>query len=192
MGPRVLTFSPASIRHASQTVAAEPELSCTYHQADVRDSVFGESFDLVMMLYGQFNVFPRDRGLEILKKARAALKPDGSLLLEVQSAEQIQKGGENGPSWYSAQTGLFSERPHLVLQENFWHAAVGASTTRFLIIDGQTGAVTTHALSNEAYTNDELAEALRSAGFRGVERFASLRGNTVAGEEILPVVVARR
>ena len=186
-----IDFSPASIRHARQTVTTEAGLSCTYHQADVRDGVFGEDFDLVMMLYGQFNVFPRDRGLEILRKARAALKPGGSLLLEVQSAAQIQKAGEKGPSWYSAQTGLFSATPHVVLQENFWHAAVGASTTRFLIINGETGAVSSHALSNEAYTEDELAEALRSVGFRNAERFASLRGNAVAGEEDLPVVVAR-
>jgi hypothetical protein len=145
-----------------------------------------------MMLYGQFNVFPRNRGFEILKQARAALKPGGSLLLEIQSAEQIQRAGETGPSWYSARAGLFSDTPHVVLQENFWHAAVGASTTRFLVIHGQTGAVTSHALSNEAYTEDELAEALRSAGFRDAETFASLSGNTAADEEDLPVVVARR
>jgi SAM-dependent methyltransferase len=186
-----IDFSPASIRHTRQTVGTEPELSCTYHHADVRDGVFGDGFDLVMMLYGQFNVFPRNRGLEIVKRARAALKPGGSLLLEVQSAEQIRKAGEKEPSWYSAQTGLFSETPHVVLQENFWHAAVGASTTRFLVINGQTGAVSRYALSNEAYAEDELAETLRSAGFGDVERFASLRGNTVAGEEDLPVVVAR-
>ena len=187
-----IDFSPASIRHARQTVAAEPELACTYHQADLRDGVFGDSFDLVMMLYGQFNVFPRDRGGEILKRACAALKPGGSLLLEVQSAELIRRVGERGPSWYSAQAGLFSETPHVVLQENFWHAVAGASTTRFMIVNAQTGAVSSFALSNEAYTEDELAKALRSAGFRDVERFASLGGNTVCDEEDLPVVLARR
>ena len=108
-----------------------------------------------------------------------------------QSAEQIQRAGEQGPSWYSAQTGLFSETPHVVLQKNFWHAAFGVSTNRFLIVNGQTGAVSSYALSNEAYSEEELAEALRSAGFRNVERFASLSGNTAAGEEDLPVVVAR-
>ena len=144
-----------------------------------------------MMVYGQFNVFPRDRGLEILKMAHAALKPGGFLLLEVQSAEQIQKSGKKGPSWYSAQAGLFSEAPHVVLQENFWHAEAGASTTRFFVIDGRTGSASSYALSNEAYAEDELTDALRSAGFQDVERFSSLSGRTVAGDEDLPVVVAR-
>jgi len=186
-----IDFSPASIRHAREIAAAEAHLSCTYHQADVRNGSFGRGFDLVMMVYGQFNVFPRNRGLEILKEAHGALKPGGSLLLEVQSLEQIQQGGEKAPSWYSAQSGLFSGTPHLVLQENFWHADARASTTRFLIIDGQTGTVSSYALSNEAYTEHELTDALRLAGFKDVETFPSLSGKSVTGEQDLPAVVAR-
>jgi SAM-dependent methyltransferase len=185
-----IDFSPASIRHARDIAAADANLSCTYHEADLRDGLFGEGFDLVMMVYGQFNVFPRNRGLEILKKAHRALKTGGSLLLEVQAREQIQRGGEKAPSWYSARSGLFSGAPHLVLQENFWHADAGASTNRFLIIDGQAGSVSSYALSNEAYTEHELTDVLRSAGFKAVERFPSLSGKAVAGEEDLPVVVA--
>ena len=67
----------------------------------------------------------------------------------------------------------------------------GASTTRFLVIDGHTGTVTSYALSNEAYTEPELTAALRSAGFKDVERFPSLTGKAESGDEDLPVVVAR-
>ena len=186
-----IDFSPASIRHARNTAAAEEGLACTFHHADVRDGLFGEDFDLVMMIYGQFNVFPRDRGLEILKRARSALKPGGVLLLEVQAAEQIQEGGEAGQSWYSAQSGLFSARPHLVLQENFWDADAKASTSRFTVIDAQTSAVSSYALSNEAYGELELADTLRMAGFADVESFPSLSGKAVAEGEKLPVVVSR-
>ncbi len=186
-----IDFSPASIRHAREIAESGSEMSCTFHQADLRNGHFGEGFDLAMMVYGQFNVFQRDQGLKILKNAHGALKPGGCLLLEFQSREQIQQGGEKAPSWYSAQSGLFSEAPHLVLQENFWHADAGASTTRFSIIDGQTGTVNSCALSNEAYTEDELIESLRLAGFDDVERFPSLSGEAVAGEQDLPVVVAR-
>jgi len=159
--------------------------------ADVRDGLFGEAFDLVMMIYGQFNVFPRNRGLEILKRARAALKPGGVLLLEVQALEQIQRGGETGPSWYSAQSGLFSGEPHLVLQENFWDADAKASTNRFTVINAQTSTVSCYSLSNEAYRELELSDTLRMAGFAGVESFPSLSGKAMAEGEVFPVVVAR-
>jgi len=83
-----------------------------------------------MMIFGQIDVFPRDRAMEILTKAHAALEPGGRLLLEFQAVEQIQKGGKAGPSWYSATSGLFTEKPHLVLQENFWNEQAAASTPR--------------------------------------------------------------
>jgi SAM-dependent methyltransferase len=186
-----IDFSPASIRHAKE-IAATEHLPCTFLHADVREGLFGEDFDLVMMIYGQFNVFQRDQGLGILKKAHKALKPGGALLLEVQALELIQKGGEEGPSWYSAQSGLFSAEPHLVLQENFWDSEASASTSRFSIIDAKTISVRTCALSNEAYTEEELDDALHTAGFGEVRRFPSLTGSAVSGEADLPVVVARR
>jgi SAM-dependent methyltransferase len=185
-----IDFSPASIRHAKEIAAAD-HLSCTFLHADVRDGLFGEDFDLVMMIYGQFNVFQRDQGLGILKKAHKALKPGGALLLEVQALEQIQKGGEAGPSWYSAQSGLFSAEPHLVLQENFWDADARASTNRFSIIDVKTSSVSTCALSNEAYTGHEMEDTLVSVGFKNVERFPSLIGFPVDEAEDLPAYVAR-
>jgi SAM-dependent methyltransferase len=192
-----IDFSPASIRYARKIAAAETEtetekeLPCTFEQGDVRRHDFGTGFDLVMMIYGQLNVFQRDRALEILTKAHAALKPGGSLLLEVQGRDQIQKGGEQAPGWYSAQSGLFSASPHLVLQENFWDADSGASTNRFLVIEAQTGTVSSFALSNEAYTEQELTDALRHAGFKAVDWFPSLTGKEVAGDKDLPVIVAR-
>jgi SAM-dependent methyltransferase len=186
-----IDFSPVSIRHAEETATADG-LPCRFVLADVRDEAFGDGFDLVMMIYGQFNVFQRHRAIKILKKAHAALAPGGRLLLELQSATQVRKDGEGGPSWYSAPSGLFSHTPHLVLQENFWDAEAATSTTRFFVIDAHTASVSSYALSNEAYTNEELEDALRSAGFREVQSFPSLTGLAVSGEPDLPVVVARR
>ena len=186
-----IDFSPASIRHA-QEIAGRDGLSCTFRHADMRDGEFGEGFDLVMMIYGQFNVFQRDRGLQILENAHMALKPGGLLLLEIQSLEQIQKGGEAGPSWYTAPSGLFSAEPPLVLQENFWDQEAAASTSRFSIIDAATGSVSTWALSNEAYTESAIQDALDSVGFEDIERFPSLIGIDVEDGPDLPVFTARK
>ncbi|MEE4272530.1 MAG: methyltransferase domain-containing protein [Thermoanaerobaculales bacterium] len=186
-----LDFSPASIRHATK-FAVVNGLTCRFVHADLRDEDFGDSFDLVMMVFGQLNVFPRDQAMEIVTKARAALEPGGRFLLEVQVAENIKEGGEAGPSWYAAPSGLFSDRPHLVLQENFWDAESRASTTRFMVVDAETGAVGSYAMSNEAYSEDELESTLRSAGLDDLQSFPSLRGSVPSEETDLPVIVARR
>jgi len=186
-----IDFSPASIRHAKEAAIAD-DLPCRFVLGDLRETEFGAGFDLVTMIYGQFNVFPRHQGMEILSKAHAALAPGGQLLLEVQSAAQVQKGGEAGPGWYSAPAGLFSDQPHLVLQENTWDAEAAASTNRFIVVDAGTASVHSYALSNEAYTEEELADALHTAGFSEVQHFPSLTGLPVSGGADLPVVVARR
>ncbi len=186
-----IDFSPASIRHARE-VAEDRGMACRFVHADLKDEAFGDGFDLVMMVFGQFNVFQRNRAMEILAKAHAALRTGGRLLLELQAAEQIRKGGKVGPSWYSAPSGLFSDRPHVVLQENFWDDEAAASTTRFMVIDAVTGAVSRYALSNEAYTEEELDDALRSVGFGEMRSFPSLRGRDPSRETDLPVVVALR
>ncbi len=184
-------FSPASIRHAAE-VAAAAGLDCRYLHGDLRDQDFGSGFDLVMLVYGQFNVFPRTVGLQILRKAHDALVPGGRLLLEVQSAALIEAGGRADPSWYSATEGLFSDRPHLVLQESSWDEDAAASTIRFMVVDAATGGVNSYALSNEAYTDQQLDDALRTAGFVEIERWPSLNGKPQAEGDDLPVVVARR
>lgn len=184
-----IDFSPASIAHA-RAVASQHNYGCTYQQNDVRSADLGRDFDLAMMVYGQFNVFPRDVGLELLHRVQACLKPGGALVLEIQSAQQIEQAGQSAASWYTAESGLFSSKPHLVLQENFWHAEQRSSTMRFYVVDGASGEVTQHALSNEAYTEEELTQALHAAGFTQVDGYPCFGGES--GDDALPVVVARK
>ena len=186
-----IDFSPASIRHAATTAAAEG-LACDYRHADLREGRFGTQFELVMLVYGQFNVFQRDRGLELLKEAHRALEPGGSLLLELQTEAQIRAGAQNAPTWYSAQSGLFSDVPHIVLQEHFWDDDSRASTLRFSVIAAQSGKVSTFALSNEAYSEREITDAVEEAGFTDARWFPSLSGEAVSADSDLPVVVARK
>jgi hypothetical protein len=46
-------------------------------------------------------------------------------------------------------------------------------------------------LSNEAYTEHEIEDALVSVGFNNIERFPSLSGLTVDEAQELPAYVAR-
>jgi SAM-dependent methyltransferase len=186
-----IDFSPASIRHA-QRIAREDGLACTFRQGDLRDGGFGEDFDLAMLIYGQFNVFPRDRAMAILKEAHRALRPGGTLLLELQSEQQIREAAAAAPSWYTAGSGLFSPSPHLVLEEHFWDEDARASTARFSVVDAETAAVRSYALSNEAYSERELHEALEAAGFASPRSVPSLSGAPENGALDLPVVIARR
>jgi len=178
-----IDYAPAPIRYAEEAARREG-LSCTYRLEDVREATYGDGYGLVMMIFGQFNVFRRDDAGRILAKAFAALLPGGRLLLEPQRFETVEKSGKAGRRWHScgAGGGLFSSRPHLCLTESFWDPQTRATTQRYFIVDSETGAVTRHAMTTEAYTHEQFRDALTQAGLRDVCFFPSLVGVEVEDE----------
>ena len=181
-------FSPASIEYARER-AAHDRLDCTYIEGDVRAVDYGSRYALAMFLYGEFNVFRRDDAELILKKANAALNEDGYLLLEPHPFAVVERIGRSPSSWYSAVSGLFSERPHLCLMENFWDADAAVATERYYIVDALTGDVTRWTSSMQAYTDGDYRDLLAGAGFCDVCFYPAL-GSDEAGDLI--AITARK
>jgi SAM-dependent methyltransferase len=172
-----IDYAPAPIQYAREAATRE-NLACSYRQEDVREADYGEGFGMVMMLYGQLNVFRRTDVRRILGRAYSALAADGLLLLEPQRFATVENTGRAGSSWYSRGEGggLFSEQPHLCLSESFWDSERQSATQRFFIVDADTNEVTRHALTNEAYTDGQFHELLTQAGFRDIRFYPSLVG----------------
>ncbi|MBZ0316716.1 MAG: methyltransferase domain-containing protein [Anaerolineae bacterium] len=170
-----IDFSPASITYARQTAEVE-QLTCTYHQADLRAADFGDNFGLAMFIFGELNVFRPADARRILQKMNAALVPNGILLLEPQSADAVQKNGQIAPSWSTNESGLFSDDPHLVLTETFWDADQHVTTERFAVVDAATAHVTRYAFSTQAYTDDEFCTLLTECGFTDIQIWPALTG----------------
>ncbi len=162
-----IDFSPAAIRYA-RSVAEDEDLIIGYAQSDVRRADYGKERHLVMMLFGESNVFRKAALLKILQKAKSSLSKDGTLLLEAHTFEAVQNIGEGMPFWYSEESGLFSDEPHICLIENFWDEEEAVATVRYHIIDAATGTVNRQAWSTQAYTEDEYKALLRTSGFSEV------------------------
>jgi len=162
-----IDFSPVSVKYA-RSQAEDAGLPIEYIQADLRKVEFGSGYDLVMMIFGEFNVFPRSEGIDILQKACQALRLGGSLLLEVSTFEGVHEIGSQLSSWYTAQSGLFSSDPHIVLHESFWDDEQHVATERYFIIDLETSSLSQVSASQQAYLDEELVEMLESAGFEKV------------------------
>ena len=114
------------------------------------------------------------------------------LLLEPFAFDALRSQGEEGASWYSANCALFSERPHLVLQENFWDADAEAATTRHIVVDAATGDVTTYAASYQAYTEPRYRTVLEECGFHDVRFYPSLTGGEDQSARHYLALVARK
>ena len=186
-----IDFSPASVEYARTQAQAEG-LAISYLQQDIRQADFGAGFDLVMFIFGELNVFKPGEARSILSKAWQALSPGGQLLLEVSTFNGVKGLGEQPPGWYTAESGLWSSRPHLCLSESFWDAAQAAATERYFIIDGQTGAVMHCAATSQAYTDEQLHSMLAGCGFGEITFYPTLGEEPVEGQEELIAITARK
>jgi SAM-dependent methyltransferase len=190
-----IDYAPAAIEYAKKA-ASSHDSSCVYRMEDVRQAHYGGPYGLVMMINGQFNVFRRQEARAILDKGYAALVSGGAILLEPQRCETVENAGRAGRSWYSCDQGggLFSARPHICIQESFWHPEAQSTTERFFIIDTETGDVTRHAMTTEAMTEEQFRGILAEAGFEDIQFFRSLAGNEVNDESqsVNLTIVARK
>jgi len=185
-----IDFSPASIDYAKEQ-AEKAGQEIDYLTEDIRTAEYGEGYGLAMMVYGEFNVFKKEDIRAVLKKAYDSLEDGGVFIAEPHRFEAVKSFGEAAPSWYSSESMLFSDDPHLALMECFWVEEHRVTINRYLIVDAATGEVTLHASTMQAYTNEEYETLLRGAGFSEVEFHDSLTEEE-EGNEHLMVIVGRK
>jgi hypothetical protein len=145
-----------------------------------------------MFIFGELNVFRPTDTKTILEKAHQALAEGGHLLLEVHTFSAVRKIGERSSSWYSTPSGLWSDQPHICLQENFWDVERAVATERFFILDGLTGQVAQHLASTQAYTNEQYQSILGTCGFGNILFHPSLWGSVDEAQSDFVVIVAQK
>ena len=160
--------------------------------ADIRKADFGTDFDLVMLIFGELNVFQPDEAKAILKKANHALNKGGTLLLEPHSFDAIKNIADQPSSWYSAKSGLFSDKPHICLEESFWDEQSNTATKRYFIIDVSIGDMARYATTYQAYTDQQYHGLLKECGFETIEFFPSLGEDKDKYQGDLIAIVARK
>jgi SAM-dependent methyltransferase len=170
-----IDYSPASIEYAVSTAQAE-SLACTYLCKDIRQAEYTPEVNLVMLIYGEFNVFRPQDAKNILAKAWQSLEPGGILLLEPHTFSQVKQMGQKPLSWYSSSSGIFSDQPYLVLQQNHWDDEQCVTTTRYYVIDAKTADVTRFAQSFQAYQDAEYKQLLSDSGFVEIKILPGLTG----------------
>jgi SAM-dependent methyltransferase len=186
-----IDFSPASIAFAGER-AREAGLDCVYIHQDIRTADYGGPYGLVMSIFGEFNVFRPGEARGILENAFRALAPGGFLLMEPHTYEKVVQLGKQPPAWHSAQKGLFSDNPHLLLQESFWDAETNVAIQRCFVIDAETGGVTRYSSSTQAYPDEGYRSLLTESGFSDPVFYPSLGGSQGGSESGLIAILARK
>ena len=182
-----IDFSPASV-----TYAKEHCLKSQVVLGDVREADFGLGFDLVMMLYSELNVFSPKDCHKILGKAYKALRPGGTLLIEVAVLEALKAAALAPPTWYRSSSGglsaLFSDKPHVTLVENHWLEDQLVSLTDFWIMEDK---VSHYRSVTQGYTTEKYRTLLQECGLNNVT-FHGDFGKKLSEDSTLQVIQASR
>jgi SAM-dependent methyltransferase len=192
-----IDYSPASIRYAREYaekvhITLQSSLPSTFIEQDIRKAGFGEGFDLALFIYGEFNVFNPLDANHIIDKVHNALKPKGQLLLEVHRYEAVQRIGLETATWYSAEKALFSEKPHLVLEEAFWDEGQRVATRRFFILDADIDKTIRYSVSYQAYKDWDYQALLNQHNFTSISFYPSLTGSLEESQRDFFVICAEK
>ncbi len=161
-------FSPASIEWARQQ-AQDAHLNIDYVQQDIRTFRPQQSFDFIMMTFGELNVFSAADARAIIERCAQWLAPGGKLLLEVHTFAEVKRQGMAQASWQRCPHGLFLATPHLLLTENGWDEESQTSATQFWAIE-ENGRTTRFGNQMTAWHDDEYVSLLGDAGFSVAQR----------------------
>lgn len=186
-----IDYSPASIAYATGK-AKEDALACTYQHADMRTADYGNDYGLVMLLFGEFNIFAPADAANILAKAHQALRPGGLLLLEPHIYDTLLPGDKAANTWFSSPGGLFSPLPHLLLMEQHWEETIAVLTYRYFVIDAATASVTRYAQSMQAYTTMQYRQVLTEAGFNAISILPGLAHDRITPDPDFHAIVAQK
>ncbi|BCV30824.1 hypothetical protein TUM4442_03510 [Shewanella algae] len=161
-------FSPASIAYAQQQAQAAG-LDIDYQLLGVRSYRPTKKFDFIMMTFGELNVFSAADAKSLLKHCANWLMPNGKLLVEVHSFDEVKRQGQAEPSWQRHSQGLFLDAPHLLLTEHAWDEALQTSSTLFWVIE-ENGKVTRFGSRMQAWQDGEYLQLLNECGFNKIQR----------------------
>jgi SAM-dependent methyltransferase len=168
-------FSPASIEYA-KSVADRLGLPCFYQLADLRKGEYQQNCDVILLIHGEFNTFSRSELRKILVYAHKALKRDGLFVLEAHLASYVRTLAARPTQWFTSESGLFSETPHLCLRESHWLETDQACIDRYYVVDATRNDVQEYVNALWAYTEQEIEELFMEAGFVKKQQYGSLDG----------------
>jgi SAM-dependent methyltransferase len=154
-----IDVGPASIRHAASE-AGRLGLRCEYRLADLTRGFGCSGFDLVMFLYGEIDTIPPTRAASVLAEMVEVVLPGGVAVLEVHTPDAVRAIGDSGRTWRTAPSGLFSDRPHLLLDEASWDEGTRTAVRRIWVME-EAGTLL-HSVTTQARDYTKMATAVQT------------------------------
>jgi SAM-dependent methyltransferase len=182
-------FSDASVSYAKQQASAE-NLLIDYRLQNYLEFADEDCFHAALLIYGDYCALsPVDRK-QLLKVTWRSLTRGGRFILDVTTPEGRKKC-ELKKGWYAAETGFWSEKRHIVLEQGFDYPEELIYLDQYIVIDEDDGL---RVFRNwfQDFTVDSIHKELETGGFQVLGLYADLWGNPfVEGSEWIGIVAEK-
>jgi len=155
-----------------------------YVHGDIRKLEWTGRFDAVLNWFTSFGYFDDDTNRSVLRGFRAALKPGGVALLELQNRDRLLTLLPSAPGMAH----LFERGDDLMLDKNTLDLSTSRIAAERIIV--RNGRVRRTLFTVRTFTAAELSDWLIAAGFAEVQVFGA-EGEPFSRESTRLVVVAR-
>jgi SAM-dependent methyltransferase len=181
-------FSGNSIRHA-RSVASASKLGVDYLQADYLELRLAETFDLILLIFGDFCALGPDRRRRLLDNARKWLSPGGRFVFDVSSAALFERIQESVSYEAAPEGGFWSAEPHFSFTHRFKYEADMAYLDRYAVIEENRHREVFNWI--QCYDRSSLESELRDAEWIAEETFGDVAGGILDPDADFFAVVAR-
>ena len=154
-----MDLSLAMLSRASD-LAQQRGAKLNFLQSDMLEMEFSELFDAAYCVGSTFGFFDEDKNADVIHRLHRALKPGGTLLLEVVNRD-CAAGQHPSMTWYEADSCVCMEETHF----NWFTSRLEGKRTLLL----EDGRQREQKFSMRMYSLHELGKLLNNAGFRVIE-----------------------
>jgi SAM-dependent methyltransferase len=181
-------FSANSLAHA-RSMAAERGLAVAYHEANYLDFQIDGTFDLVLLIFGDFCPLAPSQRRRLLDNVRRWLAPGGRFVFDV-SSSALFGGLEESASYEVAPDGGFwSPEPYFLFTNRFKYPAEMAYLDRYTVIEADRHREIFNWM--QCYDRAGLEAELEEAGWAVEETRGDVAGGPWDPEADFFAVVAR-
>lgn len=182
-------FSETSVSYAKRQASAE-KLLINYRLQNYLEFTEEDCFDAALLIYGDYCALSSVDRKQLLKIVWRSLTKGGRFVLDVTTREcRKKKGLKKG--WYAAESGFWSEKRHIVLEQGFDYPEELIYLDQFIIIDEDDG-VRVFRNWFQDFSVDSIQKELEVGGFHVLGLYADLLGNSFAEDSEWIGIVAER
>ncbi|MEA4987206.1 MAG: methyltransferase domain-containing protein [Anaerovorax sp.] len=167
-----IDFSKRSIDYAKKS-ASSKALSIEYFYKNYLEIDFEAVFDVVTLIYCDFGVLSPEERKILLSKIKKALKPNGTLILDGFTLQQMEGFSEGRTVEYMSQ-GFWSPCPHLCIQCNYYYPETSNYLEQYVIVTESE--CQCYNNWNQIFSAVSLKEELKNAGFKKIELYDNVAG----------------